>query len=86
MCVYRSAASGLTAARVGFASSVAIAVVSGTDSASPIPPTKDRTSSTDTESEVSTCPSGRPAIENSNSSGSAEPTYAKTSVYTVEAM
>ncbi|CAM4005039.1 hypothetical protein TSOC111612_24295 [Tsukamurella ocularis] len=63
-----------------------MAVVSGTDRARPMPPTKARTSSIATESEVSTCPSGRPAMEKSSSSGSAVPTYANTRVYTVDAM
>src|SRR6185312_2989689 len=57
------------AAAAGVANTVAIAVVSGTDNASAIPPTAERAISIATLSLVSTSPSDRFATENSRSSG-----------------
>jgi hypothetical protein len=57
----------------GLASTAAIAVVNGTDSASAMPPTADRTSSIATLSLINTSPSERLATLNSNSSGSELP-------------
>ena len=57
----------------GLASTAAIAVVSGTDSASAMPPTAERAISIATLSLVSTSPSDRLATLNSSSSGSALP-------------
>ncbi len=59
---------------------MAIAVVSGTDSASAIPPTAERAISMATLSLVSTSVNERLATLNSNSSGSELPAYASTSV------
>jgi hypothetical protein len=55
------------------ASTAAIAVVSGTDNASAMPPTAERAISTATLSLVSTSVSARLATLNSNSSGSELP-------------
>ena len=55
------------------ASTAAIAVVSGTDSASAMPPTAERAISIATLSLVSTSPNERLATLNSNSSGSELP-------------
>ena len=57
----------------GLASTAAIAVVNGTDNASAMPPTAERTSSMATLSLISTSPSDRLATLNSNSSGSELP-------------
>ena len=62
------------------ANTAAIAVVSGTDRASAMPPTADRAISMATFSPVSTSPSERFATLNNSSSGSALPAYANTSV------
>jgi len=57
----------------GLASTAAIAVVNGTESASAMPPTAERTSSMATLSLLSTSPSDRLATLNSNSNGSELP-------------
>jgi hypothetical protein len=55
------------------ASTAAIAVVNGTDNASAMPPTAERTISMATLSLVSTSPRDRFATENSSSNGSELP-------------
>jgi len=57
----------------GLASTAAIAVVNGTDSASAMPPTAERASSMATLSLISTSPSERFATLNNSSNGSAVP-------------
>ena len=66
-------AAGTPIAAPGVASTAAIAVVSGTESASAIPPTAERAISMATLSLVSTSPSDRLATLNNSSSGSALP-------------
>ena len=62
-------AAGAELISAGLASTAAIAVVNGTDSASAMPPTAPRASSMATLSLISTSPSDRLATLNSNSSG-----------------
>ncbi|CAM5708109.1 Phosphomethylpyrimidine synthase OS=Streptomyces fumanus OX=67302 GN=thiC PE=3 SV=1 [Streptomyces fumanus] len=66
--------------------SAARAVVTGTDATRPIEPTSVRTISSATSSLLATVPTLLCAIENSSSSGSAAPAYARTSVLTTDAM
>ena len=61
-------------------------VVSGTEATNPMLPTRVRTTSLATTSDVRMSPTRRSASVNRMSSGRLAPAYANTSVYTVEAM